>query len=485
LAAHWTLGGSDQELAKVVLTRMQESPIATAKNLLLLFVGQTTYIVMATAGLSVGGGIVLIACTRLNVRRTEPRHKALVFTSTWAALACLSVMIASVLVSINNERTISGVALLFGRLNDSFAPLLICLGLLMYVPESISFAPHGIATPYSRRLSLAFLACAPLLLLATTSGSLDVGVGTNESVGLGFLGSLWQPYRFGTLALSLIALVMAVEFLLSKHVYWGIAGVVLMFLVSTNWALDQRWTDQRWQASRTDSIVRAVSRLGTTEGVSFDLAGLDPSTFWALQFLLPNQKHQVFNSARGEKPSRQVVVADRQWGQMQHGAVSAVASTAWSTTYPMTTLWATANSPSFASLLAAQGPSYIAWPSEMPSHTGRVCGLSREALRADKPDFLVFGPYLPLPPGEYALSVDYFVDDAHAQLVATWDVILDTVNTVARGEIRIAPGSSSHTLLRTTVRVPAGREQSILEFRLRHLGTARLQVNRLNIDPLL
>jgi hypothetical protein len=483
LGAHWTVGTSDQELGRVVLARMREEPLLTARRVVLFFLGQGSYIVMATAGLSVAGATLLLVSARYVLRRTAPNHR-LALASAWAGLACFSVMLASVLVSINNERGVSGVALLYGRFDDSFVPMLICFGLLTYVPPLASLPDAATLTAYRRYLSLAVLVSSALLLLAMAGATLDSGVGTNESVALGYLGSLWQPYRFGALVLSAVGLVMIVDLLLSNNFYWGIGAVVFVFSLTTNWALQQRLTDQKWQASRTEAIVKSVSAFGVTAGISFDLASFDPSTLWALQFLLPGQRHEFFNSARGERPTQPFVIADLNWGEKQQGSVSAIASTDWSRTYPVTMLWAAASSSAFSSPSSAHGSGYFVWPSEMPSHTGRILGLSREAAPGDKADFLVFGPYIPLPRGEYVVSVDYDAADARAEPIATWDITLDAEQEVARGEIRVSPSSSAQGLLQTPLKVSSGRGGSVFEFRLKYLGAGRIRVNRLRIDRL-
>jgi hypothetical protein len=490
LRAQWTSGGSDTVLAQQVFAAVRT--LDGAREVALLLIGQVNYLIMGTSGLAVGGALVLLISGSQLLRKAA-RTQPLSLVLGWAICACTSIVVASVLTNAMVYPKPTSIGLLHGRFVDSFAPLLICLGLLSYlrigdarsIPGLAGLAEHGRTTAARARVLLSILvfgACT--ILVAFVGESLNLGLGTNESVALGYLASLLHPFNFARLTVLAAAIAVCIDFILSRRFLWGVLVLLGLFFRSVEWSYEQRLTSQRWQESRTSELMKGIAAMDPALGISLDISTLDPSTFFGSQYLLPNRPHEIFASGRGERPSRPIVIASQELGGKMVGW-HAVACTNWGRNYPVAVLWSTSNVGPSAEPSGGDCSSYVVWPADMPGQTGRIDGLSRVAGPNDAPGMLVFGQYLPLRPGEYRVSANYATNGAGGRgRVARWDVLLDTTQVVAAGEIYASPSTPKDQEIATTFRVPPGKPAVVFEFRLQYLGTGRLQVNHVSVDRL-
>lgn len=100
---------------------------------------------------------------------------------------------------------------------------------------------------------------------------------------------------------------------------------------------------------------------------------------------------------------------------------------------------------------------------DLPSQTGRVTGASRIAEPVDASGYLMYGPYVELPIGDYAFELHYQATDLQQPKPNTWDVVIDP--TYDPGLKRLQKGEI----------VQAGENVLRGEFQIRQLGKTEIR----------
>ncbi|MBI5878593.1 MAG: hypothetical protein HZB53_13170 [Chloroflexi bacterium] len=132
--------------------------------------------------------------------------------------------------------------------------------------------------------------------------------------------------------------------------------------------------------------------------------------------------------------------------------------------------------PGLASFRRA-GDSYTYQPANLPGAVGRVDGLGR-TVAGGPPGFLTFGPYVPLPPGDYALVIEYAAQSP-SDRIGAWDV------SIARpGGDAIAASGTLTTAGAQARGAFSLAETGIVEVRIMYAGPGSLTVSALKLAKL-
>lgn len=116
-------------------------------------------------------------------------------------------------------------------------------------------------------------------------------------------------------------------------------------------------------------------------------------------------------------------------------------------------------------------------------HVGTTNGVcARVATTADGPGYLVFGPYVPAPAGNYRAVVSYRSDEAPGATVGSWDVTRDPggQDIVAAGGIRGTDGEPSELVVEFGLAEAPG--QAVLQWRLVTRGSVDVTVHSIKFE---
>lgn len=112
---------------------------------------------------------------------------------------------------------------------------------------------------------------------------------------------------------------------------------------------------------------------------------------------------------------------------------------------------------------------------DLPSQTGRVQGLVRVAVAGvDKPGFITFGPYIPLPKGTYQLRLKYSSTAPVEQIIGKAD-IFDADKATMHTDYPLYGTAGIAKVIQTSFAVTEGRSHRF-EFRNNWNGLAEIQI---------
>lgn len=310
--ARWAAGNDVIENSPGELARTLLDP-GEWRELVAMAIGQSWYLLAATFGLFAVGVVVLAGRARPLVSRTRKAWSEAPVSSLVAGfvlLAALAMFVASVVFMTVNRHRVDH--LVYGRYNEAFLPVFLACGTAF------------LATRHSARRILVVVGGSAVTLLVLTAVLRllrDPELFTGATNWPTITGVFWQvnewPFDgFGSfvpraMVVALVALV--VVGLAAWRLPRLAAGVaVVVFLLGGLYAYREMLPDEAEIWYSDWSFPDHVNDLDL-DTVAFDSSTACTVCFWRDQWFLPGLPFEPFDSAGGEDPPTEAVIAPLEW----------------------------------------------------------------------------------------------------------------------------------------------------------------------------
>ncbi len=435
-------------------------------------IGQFWYLSVSSYGLFILGLIIIIQCI-FSIRKKGLKGNdelALFVTLIFLLLSGIFILISSSILmqKLDSEGRVD--RLIFGRYNEGFLPLFICIGLTFFVKEKNSQYKNA---SFCIMIPLLISIAGFTLVLVYGSEVLSGSFNFLNAFGIYHWIRILKGLDVGTVSLIAI-LIFLIACIFKRKIP---LLVFLMFISVFSFSIYKNFKYHKRTLNRSGknikSVYKKLKNFGDLKQISYDMSSYCPQTLFGLQYWLMDTKFERFNSSLGEIPSSDIILGG---DRFMKGASGFYQKT--NLGYGLA-LWSLSKNVEVPDTVNFEP--IVIKASELYSKVGKVKGTRRIAQeKDDEPGFLIYGPYIESPSGEYEVNLEYSSADTTDLIIGKWSITLNRGKVLIKeGELPIASEKGRFT---TRFSVPLICHNSLMEFRVWYNGSGTLIIDEVSIE---